>query len=122
MSKYLRPDSSSKMMRYRASLAMARKTVSVGGRRKRGNYDSTMYHTITERGRKRPLMNWDKKRPYALNIQFKIRFFGMLHHHVGHGPEVAAKRFKQAELRWEGIFPRKRKVSKQIYDRRRAYM
>jgi hypothetical protein len=122
MSKYLRPDSSSKKSRYRASLAMARNTVSIRTKHRRGNYDSMTYSNVRERGKKRPFMNWTTKRPYALNIQFKIRFFGMLHHYVGHGPEVATKRFKQANLRWEGIFPSKRKVSIKIYDRRRSYM
>lgn len=122
MTKYLRPDSASKQSRYRASLARARHTVSVGGRRKRGSYDTITYSNIRERGRRRPFMNWDTERPYALNIQFKIRFFGMLHHHVGHGPDKAAKRFQQANTRWESIFPRTRKFSMKVYERRRAYM
>lgn len=122
MTKYLRPDSASKRSRYRASLAKARRTVSVSTKRKRGSYDSMTYSNVRERGRRRPFMNYETERPYALNIQFKIRFFGMLHHYVGHGPERAAKRFKQANYRWESIFPRTRRFSRKVYDRRRAYM
>jgi hypothetical protein len=122
MSKYLRPDSSSKNSRYRASLARARRAVSISDKRKRGSYVSITYSNIRERGRRRPFMNHDTKRPYALNVQFKIRFFGTLHHATGHSPEKPAKRWRQAEHRWEAIFPRHRRFSMKVYDRRRSYM
>jgi hypothetical protein len=122
MSLYLRPDSSSKMSRYRASLAEARLKVRVGGKKKRGNYNTETYSNVRERGKKRPFMNHDTKRPYALNVQFKIRFFGTLHHATGHAPEKPAKRWKQAEQRWEAIFPRHRRLTMKVYERRRSYM
>jgi hypothetical protein len=119
-----RPDSGGKRLRYNASLAAARLAVSIvtDPRKRKGQYDSYRYTSIHTRRKRRLYENYETKRPYALNIQFKIRFFGMLHHYVSHGPVKAAKRWKQANLRFESVLPRTRHLSMRVYERRRDYL
>jgi hypothetical protein len=118
MSKHFCPDGFSKKARYRVSLSKARAKSSFG---KKETYILYYYSNIKERRKSRLFENYKTKRPYALNIQFKIRFFGMLHHIVSHGPEKAAKRWKQANLRWEKV-ARNRNISSRARERFRSYM
>lgn len=115
-----RPDGSGKRLRYNASLARARQRASIADRPR--NCVPYRYTSIHTRRKRRLYENYETKKPYALNIQFKIRFFGMLHHYVSHGPKKAAMRWKQANLRFEALVPRTRRLSMRVYERRRAYL
>lgn len=123
---WLRPDSASKKMRYRASLARARATVSQGTERARRRnshkYNAAYYSNIRTRPNDVKLLNWDTELPYPINVQFKVRFFGFLHHITGHGPDQVAKRFKQADKRWKREAHWDRRISGRAQARNRPYM
>ena len=112
------PDSYQKRNRLRVSLAKARAKVSVCTEitRRHNNYDTSYYPSIKQRAKSKLFVNHQTNKPYPSNVQFRVRFFGTLHHHVCHGPEKPAKRWKQANIRYEKL-SHIRRISSRVYNR-----
>ena len=106
------PDSSQKSFRFRSSVRRA-------GGKTAGTF---VYSNVKPRYPTRVHMDHDTKKPLPSNKQNKIRFFGFLHQRVDHGPVKAAKRFKQAELRWEAGYGHRKRCSMRMRDRMRSYI
>lgn len=129
MSIIFHPDSAQKKMRYRVSLSKARAKVSVASGERKGPRkfgiqlsaaEATYYPSIKQRRKSKPFINYETGRPYPLNIQFKIRFFGAMHHYRDHGPEKAGKRWNKAWARFN-IWPKHRRISSRALNRIHAW-